>query len=169
MKLLPQEKKSIQQTPTDNVEAYTFYLRGRQFMERHSKSNYQLARRMFAKAVELDPHYARAYAGIADCDSFLFLHYHVEAGIETFWPRVRRHWLWIADWPKLTLREDSLCRLRNDTMKQRRNSNGPSRWIQIRTRVIISTAALASPRVNWSRRPRFSSRSQKSSQTTTNH
>src|SRR5438309_2769372 len=75
VKLLPQEKKSIGQTPTDNVEAYTYYLRGRQFLHRHSKSYYQLARRMFAKAVELDPLYARAYAGIADCDSFLFLHY----------------------------------------------------------------------------------------------
>src|SRR5439155_8106283 len=32
VKLLPQEKKSIGQTPTDNVEAYTYYLRGRQFM-----------------------------------------------------------------------------------------------------------------------------------------
>jgi adenylate cyclase len=78
VKLLPQEKKSIQQTPTDSVEAYTFYLRGRQFMERRSKAYYQLGRQMFAKAVELDPLYARAYAGIADCDSFLFLHYHVE-------------------------------------------------------------------------------------------
>src|SRR6266481_5722571 len=78
VKLLPQEKKSIGQTPTDNVEAYTYYLRGRQFMQRHSKSNYQLARQMFAKAVELDPLYARAYAGMADCDSFLFLHYHVD-------------------------------------------------------------------------------------------
>jgi adenylate cyclase len=75
VKLLPQEKKSIGQTPTGNVEAYTYYLRGRQFFHRHSKSYYQLARRMFAKAVELDPAYARAYAGIADCDSFLFLHY----------------------------------------------------------------------------------------------
>src|SRR5947208_6213949 len=75
VKLLPQEKKSIGQTPTGNVEAYTYYLRGRQFLHRHSKSYYQLARRMFAKAVELDPFYARAYAGIADCDSFLFLHY----------------------------------------------------------------------------------------------
>jgi len=83
VKLLPQEKKSIGQTPTDNVEAYTYYLRGRQFMQRHSKSNYQLARRMFAKAVELDPLYARAYAGIADCDSFLFLHYHLEASVDT--------------------------------------------------------------------------------------
>src|SRR6266550_5344219 len=78
VKLLPQEKKSIKQTPTDNVEAYTFYLRGRQFMERRSKAYYQLARQMFAKAAELDPLYARAYAGIADCDSFLFLHYHVD-------------------------------------------------------------------------------------------
>jgi adenylate cyclase len=83
IQLLPQEKKSIGQTPTNNVEAYTYYLRGRQFMQRHSKSNYQLARRMFAKAVELDPLYARAYAGIADCDSFLFLHYHLEAGIDS--------------------------------------------------------------------------------------
>jgi adenylate cyclase len=82
VKLLPQEKKSIGQTPTDNVEAYTYYLRGRQFMHRHSKSYYQLARRMFAKAVELDPLYARAYAGIADCDSFLFLHYHVDVAID---------------------------------------------------------------------------------------
>src|SRR5947208_1909913 len=55
VKLLPQEKKSIKQTPTDNVEAYTFYLRGRQFIERRSKAYYQLARQMFAKAAELDP------------------------------------------------------------------------------------------------------------------
>src|SRR2546430_2181698 len=81
VKLLPQEKKNIIQTPTDNVEAYTYYLRGRQFMQRHSRSNYQLARRMFARAVDLDPLYGRAYAGIADCDSFLFLHYQLEAGI----------------------------------------------------------------------------------------
>jgi adenylate cyclase len=78
VKLLPQEKKSIKQTPTDNVEAYTFYLKGRQFIERRSKAYYHLAREMFAKAAELDPLYARAYAGIADCDSFLLLHYHVE-------------------------------------------------------------------------------------------
>jgi adenylate cyclase len=81
VKLLPQEKKSIAQAPTDNMEAYTYYLRGRQFLHRHSKSYYQLARRMFAKAVELDPLYARAYAGIADCDSFLFLHYHEDVPV----------------------------------------------------------------------------------------
>jgi adenylate cyclase len=73
VKLLPQEKKVIAQAPTANVEAYTYYLRGRDFFHRQSKRYFQLARLMFAKAVELDPFYARAYAGIADCDSFLFL------------------------------------------------------------------------------------------------
>jgi adenylate cyclase len=82
VKLLPQEQRSIEQAPTDNVEAYTYYLRGRQFLHRHSKSYYQLARRMFAKAAELDPAYARAYAGIADCDSFLFLHYHENVAVD---------------------------------------------------------------------------------------
>ncbi len=75
VKLLPQEKKSIEQPQTDNIEAYTYYLRGREFLHRHTKSYYQVARRMFTRATELDPRYARAYAGIAACDSFLFYHY----------------------------------------------------------------------------------------------
>src|SRR6266446_5040164 len=83
VKLLPQEKKIIGQTPTANIEAYTYYLRGRDFFHRHSKRYHQLARRMFAKAVELDPLYARAYAGIANCDSFLFLYYQEDVGIES--------------------------------------------------------------------------------------
>jgi TolB-like protein/Tfp pilus assembly protein PilF len=82
VRLLPQERKSIAQAPTDNVEAYTYYLRGRQFLHRRSRSYIQLARHMFTKAVELDPKYARAYAGIADCDSFLYVHYSVDVGID---------------------------------------------------------------------------------------
>ena len=82
IKLQPQEKKSIGHARTDNVEAYTYYLRGRDFLHRHSKSYYELARRMFVKAVELDPLYARAYAGIADCDSSLYLHCRVDVGID---------------------------------------------------------------------------------------
>src|SRR5437588_6553116 len=82
VKLLPQEKKSIGRVPTENVEAYTYYLRGRDFLHRRSKHYSQLARRMFAKAVELDPNYARAYAGMADCDSFLYMTYHVDVSID---------------------------------------------------------------------------------------
>ena len=82
VKLQPQEKKSIGQARTENVEAYTYYLRGRDLLHHHSKSYYELARRMFVKAVELDPLYARAYAGIADCDSSLYLHCRVNVGID---------------------------------------------------------------------------------------
>ena len=82
VKLLPQEKKSIEQAPTDNVEAYTYYLRGRDFLYRYSKRYFELARRMFTKAIELDPNYARAYAGIADCDAFLYMVYQVDVPLE---------------------------------------------------------------------------------------
>jgi adenylate cyclase len=75
VKLLPQEKTSIEQIPTENIEAYTYYLRGRDFVHRRSKHYWRIARQMFAKASELDPNYARAYAGVADCDSFLRTHY----------------------------------------------------------------------------------------------
>ncbi|MEO5809463.1 MAG: adenylate/guanylate cyclase domain-containing protein, partial [Sphingomicrobium sp.] len=77
IKLLPKEKKAIAQAPTVNVEAYTYYLKGRQFFHGSTKSFLQLARQMFAKAVELDPLYARAYAGIANCDARLSGWYNV--------------------------------------------------------------------------------------------
>ena len=82
VQLLPQERKSISQAPTDNVEAYTYYLRGRDFLCRYSKRYFELARRMFARAIELDPNYARAYAGIADCDAFLYMNYQVDVPLE---------------------------------------------------------------------------------------
>ena len=82
VKLLPEEKKAIEQATTENVEAYTYYLKGREFFHRGAKSNYLLARRMFAKAIELDPHYARSYAGMADCESFLYLDYGEGASLD---------------------------------------------------------------------------------------
>jgi adenylate cyclase len=75
VKLLPEEKKAIEQATTDNIEAYTYYLKGREYFHKGSKPNYQLARRMFTKAIEFDPLYARGYAGLADCSSFLYLDY----------------------------------------------------------------------------------------------
>ena len=71
IRLVPAERKAIAQAPTDNVEAYTFFLRGRQYFHNSTKWFLELARQMFAKAVEIDPMYARAYAGIAICDTRL--------------------------------------------------------------------------------------------------
>ncbi|AFL51357.1 TPR end-of-group domain-containing protein [Sinorhizobium fredii] len=82
VKLLPEEKRVIARVPTGSFEAYTYYLRGRHFLHWHSRSHYVLAKRMFAMAVGLDPRFARAYAGIADCDSFLFLHYNADVSID---------------------------------------------------------------------------------------
>ncbi|MET0942776.1 MAG: tetratricopeptide repeat protein [Mesorhizobium sp.] len=82
IKLLPEEKKAIEAAPTANVEAYTFYLRGRQFSHMCSKSYVLMARRMFTRAMELDPGYARAYAGIADCDSILHSWHHADVSID---------------------------------------------------------------------------------------
>ena len=69
--LLPEEQKAIEKTPTENIEAYTSFLKGRQFLHTSTKSSLTLGRRMFARAVELDPRFARAYAGIANCDARL--------------------------------------------------------------------------------------------------
>ena len=71
IKLLPEERRAITQAPTANVEAYTYFLKGRQFFHNSTKRFLGLARQMFAKAVECDPLYARGYAGIANCDSRL--------------------------------------------------------------------------------------------------
>jgi adenylate cyclase len=69
--LVPAERKAIGQAPTANVEAYTCYLKGRQFFHNATKYFLGLARQMFVRAVDLDPKFARAYAGIANCDSRL--------------------------------------------------------------------------------------------------
>jgi adenylate cyclase len=71
--LLPSERKAIEKVPTENVEAYQYYLRGRQFFHRQTKNSLEIAKRMFLRAIELDPNYARAHAGLADCESEIYM------------------------------------------------------------------------------------------------
>jgi adenylate cyclase len=73
--IAPKEKRAIQKIPTTNLEAYQFYLRGRQFLHEMTRKNLELARQMFSKAIELDPGYVHAHAGLADCGSVLYLYY----------------------------------------------------------------------------------------------
>src|SRR5678816_3883541 len=67
------EKKAIERDRTVNVQAYEYYLRGRQFIHQWSRSGLEYARQMFRRAIELDPEYALAYAGLADSCSLLFM------------------------------------------------------------------------------------------------
>jgi adenylate cyclase len=71
VKLLPEERKAIEQAPTDSIEAYTHFLKGREFRHRALKANLLSAKEMFTKATELDPQFARAFVGIAICDTRL--------------------------------------------------------------------------------------------------
>jgi serine/threonine protein kinase/Flp pilus assembly protein TadD len=74
--LSPEEKRAIEKpAPTENVQAYEYYLRDRQFFHRWSRTGIEYARRMFERAIEIDPNYATAYAGIADCCSFLYMYW----------------------------------------------------------------------------------------------
>ncbi|EJC83104.1 putative integral membrane protein [Rhizobium leguminosarum bv. trifolii WSM2297] len=82
VKLLPEEKEAIEQAPTESVEAYTHFLRGREYYHIASRSNHLMARQSFARAIELDPDYARAYAGIAVCDSRLRSQFGVRIPVE---------------------------------------------------------------------------------------
>jgi TolB-like protein/Flp pilus assembly protein TadD len=64
-----------------DVRAYEYYLRGRQLAHQVRRESYRGAIRMYERAVEIDPVYARAYAGIADCYAWLYMYY--EATDET--------------------------------------------------------------------------------------
>jgi len=72
--LSEKEKRAIVKAPTDNVQAYDYYLRGRQYFYQFRRKGYEFARQMFARAIVIDPGYARAYAGVADCCSFLYMY-----------------------------------------------------------------------------------------------
>jgi serine/threonine protein kinase/tetratricopeptide (TPR) repeat protein len=60
--LSPQEEKVIAKKPTDNPQAYDFFLRGRNYL-RQRQFEYSLA--MYEEAVKLDDKFALAYAGMA--------------------------------------------------------------------------------------------------------
>ena len=56
---------------TENLEAYTLYLKGRFFVNRLAEHDLHKAQSLFEQALDADPGYARAYSGIADCWSNL--------------------------------------------------------------------------------------------------
>ncbi len=73
--LSDEEKRAIEQVPAADVQAYDYYLRGRQYIHQFRRTGIQFARRMFERAMEIDPGYAIAHAGAADCCSFLYMYW----------------------------------------------------------------------------------------------
>ena len=68
--LTPNEEAAIKKIPTQSVRAYEYYLRGRQLFHQRRGETLDAAEDMYRRAIALDPHYALAYAGLADCSVF---------------------------------------------------------------------------------------------------
>jgi len=69
-RLTPSEKNRIERVPTASFEAYDLYLRGRHHWERRGKGLME-GLEYFRRALEIDPDYALAHAGVADCYSLI--------------------------------------------------------------------------------------------------
>jgi len=65
-KLTGSEKRAIAAQPTENTEAHEFYLKGRYFWNKRTAKDFKTAISYFQQAIDKDPKYALAYAGLAD-------------------------------------------------------------------------------------------------------
>ncbi len=76
--LAPAEVERIENKPTQNVQAYNYYLQGREYYfggGSSTKEGLELSTRMFEKALEADSNFALAYAGLSDCYSSYVMFY----------------------------------------------------------------------------------------------
>ncbi|MBW6501185.1 MAG: tetratricopeptide repeat protein [Bacteroidales bacterium] len=72
--LSPEEIFQIDKKATANPEAYNSYLKGNDYYLRSfNKENFEIAIKMYSRAIELDPNFAHAYVNIAQ--SYLQLHW----------------------------------------------------------------------------------------------
>jgi TolB-like protein/Tfp pilus assembly protein PilF len=70
-KLTGSEKQAIAAQPTENSEAHEFYLKGRYFWNKRTANDLKTAISYFRQAIDKDPNYALAYAGLADSYALL--------------------------------------------------------------------------------------------------
>jgi TolB-like protein/Tfp pilus assembly protein PilF len=69
--LSPEEAERLTMAPTDSLEAFDHYLKGRQIMATRNVNDLETATAEFLKAVELDPRFALAWIGVADSHNLL--------------------------------------------------------------------------------------------------
>jgi len=78
--LREEERRALTAVPPANVKAYEHYLRGRQFLHQSRKKSFEYARQMFTRAIEIDPEYALAYAGVASSSALIHMYYPTSEG-----------------------------------------------------------------------------------------
>ncbi|MGB5896541.1 MAG: protein kinase, partial [Ignavibacteriaceae bacterium] len=71
--LTDEEKRYIERKPTENMEAYDYYLKGNYYWDNYdTKEGNEMAIQMFEKAVELDPNFVDAYLKLSIVHSALY-------------------------------------------------------------------------------------------------
>ncbi|MEK6323138.1 MAG: tetratricopeptide repeat protein, partial [Acidobacteriota bacterium] len=71
LQLSGEQQKRLVKRHTDDNEAYQLYLKGRYYWNRRTEEGIKRGIEYFGQAIERDPNYALAYAGIADCYNYL--------------------------------------------------------------------------------------------------
>ncbi len=73
--LSPQEQQALAAKPTENLQAYDLYLRGRNYARRVGRQDMMFALQMYENAVALDPNFALAHAGLATVCAEYYWHF----------------------------------------------------------------------------------------------
>ena len=82
---LKEPEERTDERPTDNLEAYDFFLRGKDYYGRgYERENFATSIQMYQRAIELDPGFARAHAArsLAYSDQYWFFYDRSEAALK---------------------------------------------------------------------------------------
>jgi TolB-like protein/Tfp pilus assembly protein PilF len=71
VQLLSNQKRSIEKSMTNSPDAYTLYLKGRFYWNERSEDGVKKAVKYFEEAIKIDPRFALAHSGLADCYNVL--------------------------------------------------------------------------------------------------
>jgi non-specific serine/threonine protein kinase len=77
--LSQQELEDLATKPTDNLQAYDLYLRGKRYARRQTRQDLEFALQMFENAVAMDPSFALAYAACANACAMFYCNYSRDA------------------------------------------------------------------------------------------
>jgi serine/threonine-protein kinase len=77
LKLSGAEKKQLARRPTENIKAFQYYMQGRMYIQRRTREDLLTAIRYYERAIEEDPNYALAYAGLAEAHGSLGVRSHI--------------------------------------------------------------------------------------------
>ena len=86
-KLTGSEQDALAARPTENTEAHQLYLRGRYFWNKRTGADFKKAIGYFNQAIDKDPNYALAYAGLAD--AYVLLSAYAEASPKDSLPQAK--------------------------------------------------------------------------------